>query len=79
MDCKHLLHDLNLYLDGELEAEFCHQLEAHLQGCERCRIVLDTTRQTIQLYRDQVPVELPKNVIDRLRAIIREQGNKNKA
>ncbi len=77
MDCKRILQELNLYIDGELEPEFCRQLETHLTGCERCRIVLDTTRRTIQLYRDQIPVELPRNVKDRLHAILRAHWNKS--
>jgi len=71
MDCKHILEELNLYIDGELEQELCRQLEAHLKGCDRCRIVLDTTQRTIQLYRDQTPMELPEGVRDRLQAVLR--------
>ena len=76
MDCKHILQELNLYIDRELEQEFCGQLEAHLKGCDRCRIVLDTTQRTIQLYRDQTPMELPEGVKDRLPAALRARWNK---
>ena len=76
MDCKHILQELNLYIDGELEQELCRRLEAHLKGCDRCRIVLDTTRRTIQFYRDQTPMELPEGITDRLHAVLRAHWNK---
>jgi anti-sigma factor RsiW len=66
MDCKRLLEDMNLYIDGELDPELCQQLEAHFKDCERCRIVLDTTRKTIDLYCGNEPVELPADVSSRL-------------
>lgn len=76
MDCKHILEELNLYIDGELEQELCRRLETHLKGCDRCRIVLDTTQRTIQLYRDQVPMELPEDIRDRLHTVLRARWNK---
>ena len=70
MDCKQMLQELNLYIDGELEKELCQKLEAHLKGCDRCRIVMDTTKRTIQLYRDQTPMELPDDVKQRLHSAL---------
>jgi anti-sigma factor RsiW len=52
--CEHLLEHLSSYLDGEASAAVCADLERHLAQCERCRIVVDTTRQTIHLY-EQIP------------------------
>jgi predicted anti-sigma-YlaC factor YlaD len=77
MDCKKLLHDLNLYLDGDLEEALSQQLESHLKGCDRCRIVLDTTRKTIEIYRDQTPMELPPEVRERLHALLRSRRKEN--
>lgn len=76
MDCRQMLQDLNLYIDGELEKELCQKLEAHLKGCARCRIVLDTTKRTIQLYRNQTPMELPDDVRQRLHAALQTRWGK---
>ena len=76
MDCKKILQELNLYIDGELEKELCQQLEAHLEDCNHCRIVLDTTKKTIEFYRNQTPLDLPKGVRDRLHASLRAQWKK---
>jgi predicted anti-sigma-YlaC factor YlaD len=76
MDCKKILQELNLYIDGELEKELCQQLETHLKDCNRCRIILDTTRKTIEFYRDQMPLDLPNEIRDRLHTSLRAQWKK---
>jgi RNA polymerase sigma-70 factor (ECF subfamily) len=66
-NCKALLGSLSEYIDGELPAELCREIEKHLEGCDNCRIVLNTTRRTIDLV--QIPAEsnpLPAEVRERL-------------
>ena len=76
MDCKKILQELNLYIDGELDPDLCRQLEAHLKDCDRCRIVLDTTKKTIEIYRDQTPMDLPVDVRNRLHASLKSRWRK---
>jgi predicted anti-sigma-YlaC factor YlaD len=66
--CQELLGQLNAYVDGELAAELCHDLELHLADCPDCRVVFDTMAKTITLYHmlDKTPVELPTDVEARL-------------
>jgi anti-sigma factor RsiW len=35
--CRELLGQLNDYVDGELAAELCHDLEQHMADCPDCR------------------------------------------
>lgn len=66
-NCEKLLGSLSEYIDGELSAELCQELEKHLAGCENCRVVLNTTMRTIDLVH--APVEkpdLPDDVRERL-------------
>ena len=66
-NCQALLGTLSEYIDGELPAELCKEIEKHLEGCDNCRVVLNTTRRTIDLV--QVPVAenpLPDEVRERL-------------
>jgi anti-sigma factor RsiW len=67
-NCKSLLGTLSDYVDGELEAELCREIEKHIAGCENCRIVVDTTRRTIDLFHASSQPEsgLPDEVRDRL-------------
>ena len=67
MNCEALLGSLSEYIDGELSLELCHEIEKHLAGCENCRVVLNTTRRTIDLVQspaESVPV--PDDVRERL-------------
>ena len=66
-NCESLLGSLSEYIDGELSPELCQEIEKHLAGCENCRVVLNTTRRTIDLV--QAPAEkagLPDDVRERL-------------
>ena len=65
--CKQLLGILSDYIDGELQAELCSIIEQHLLECDNCRIVVDTLRKTVELYRQTSgPAELPGSVRERL-------------
>ena len=68
--CGELLDQLSDYIDGELEASLCAELEADLAGCPDCRVMVDTVRKTITLYRAQAPAELPADVEDRLYRVL---------
>ncbi len=66
-NCDELLGSLSAYIDGELGPELCEELERHLAGCDNCRVVLNTTKRTIDLV--QTPHEkpdLPHDVRERL-------------
>ena len=66
-NCANLLGSLSEYIDGELSPELCQEIEKHLAGCENCRIVLNTTKRTIDLVH--APIEnpdLPDDVRERL-------------
>jgi anti-sigma factor RsiW len=69
--CHDLLAHLSDYIDGDLEAAICAQLEAHLAECPDCRVMVDTMRKTIILYRSATAGELPPDVHDRLYRVLR--------
>ncbi len=65
--CKQILGSISDYVDGELQAELCAVLEEHLEGCEDCRIVVNTLRKTLELYKKAAPqADLPGEVRERL-------------
>ncbi len=66
-NCQALLGSLSEYIDGELPANLCGEIEKHLAACENCRIVLNTTKRTIDLVQIPSPQEtVPPDVRDRL-------------
>jgi anti-sigma factor RsiW len=67
-NCKSLLGSLSDYVDGDLGAELCREIEKHIAECEDCRIVVDTTRKTVDLvHASNYPqIDLPDEVRYRL-------------
>jgi len=70
-DCQELLDQLSDYIDGELEASLCAEIEMHLSECSACRIMVDTMRKTIILYHEQTSEDLPLDVRERLYRVLK--------
>ncbi len=64
--CAQLQAQLPDYLDGEARAEVCRAIEAHLAECKDCRIVVDTLKKTVTLYRAAPRDAVPREVHARL-------------
>ena len=73
MKCDELLQQLNEYVDGNVDPGICAELEKHLAGCNPCQVVVDNIRQTITLYKDGKPYELPVTFRAKLHARLRER------
>jgi anti-sigma factor RsiW len=75
VDCQLVIRELCSYLDGELEPAALADLERHLSRCKDCRLVVDTTRKTIEIYCNAQPVALPGDVRARLHeALLKRLG-----
>lgn len=59
MKCEELLKYLSDYIDQDLEEELTIGAQEHLATCQNCRVVLDTTKQTIFLFRQQGKRAIP--------------------
>ncbi len=59
--CRQFVRELGDCLEGI-------QFDAHLQACPKCRLLLETTRRTVQLYRARGPCCIPPEVESRLMA-----------
>ena len=65
--CSQLLGNLSEYIDGDLQAELCAEIEAHLKDCDNCHVVIDTLRKTVELYEQTANQPgLPDDVRERL-------------
>jgi len=69
-NCRHLLGKLSDYLDGQASAEMCAEIERHLADCTDCRVVVDTLRKTVLLYRNLPQPDLPPQARERLYAAL---------
>ena len=75
MKCAELVAMLNDYVDGEIDPGLCEEFEQHLAGCQPCRLVVDTVRKTITLYKEGQPYELPAPFRQTLHAALRQKWN----
>jgi anti-sigma factor RsiW len=77
VNCKQVVLELTTYLDGSLDASVRIDLEQHLARCTDCRLVVDTTRKTIQIFCNSEPVPLPEDVRERLHSALLERFRRN--
>lgn len=66
MNCKTLVIELEHYLDEELDASIRASIEEHLMKCKKCRVIVNTTKKTIEIYCNAEPAPLPEATRTRL-------------
>jgi anti-sigma factor RsiW len=66
MTCTQFLQELNDYLDDELDGAMRSELERHLGKCPGCRVIWDTTRKTVQIFKGLEPYPIPPQLESRL-------------
>ena len=75
--CEKLLSSLGDYMDKELEASLCAEIEEHMRGCENCRLVVDNLKKTVQIFRSGQPVEMPQGFSERLHQALKDKWKDN--
>jgi Putative zinc-finger len=68
IECKHVWDQISGYLDGTLDAEMLATVQKHLEVCEICSAILDSTRNILILSADDRVYELPLGYSERLHA-----------
>jgi predicted anti-sigma-YlaC factor YlaD len=76
VNCKSIVKELSNYLEEGLEPSLKSSIEKHLENCEDCRIVVDTTKKTVQIFCNSEPAPLPDDTRQRLRdALFKNLGH----
>ena len=70
MNCTDFLKELTDYLDGAIDERTKAELDEHLAWCHDCFVVCNTTKKTIEIYRDSELYELPDDLRTRLHSAI---------
>jgi anti-sigma factor (TIGR02949 family) len=73
LTCKEFLQELNEYLDENIDAELRRKLEAHINNCPNCFVILDTTKRTVQVYKGMEAQVIPQEVHTRLMTAIEKR------
>lgn len=73
LDCKHVWDCISGYLDDMLPPAMRDLVQKHLDHCEICSAVLDSTRNILILTADDLIFELPVGFSERLHARLRQE------
>ena len=82
LKCKNVWEHISEYLDQQLTPEVRAEIEKHLENCEVCSAILDSTRNVLILTADNRTYELPvcysKRLHDRLEKAIHQKPDPGK-
>jgi anti-sigma factor RsiW len=68
LECKHVWNYISEFLDDSLPPETRELVQKHLETCEICSAILDSTRNILILTADDRVFELPAGYGERLHA-----------
>jgi len=77
IDCKHVWDQISAYIDGDLDPSLRAEIDKHLETCEICSAVLDSTRNVVVLMADDRVFELPAGFSQRLHQRLDEEITSN--
>ena len=70
IDCHHVWEHISAYIDNDVDPAVRADIDRHLETCEICSAVLDSTRNVVILMADDRVFDLPTGFSDRLHAHI---------
>ncbi len=65
--CGEHFEKISQYLDGELDADTCREIERHLAECGRCGNCLESLRRTVAWCKGLGKEKIPAGTAQRLR------------
>ena len=68
LECKNVWEHISEYLDQQLDPKLLMDIEKHLENCEICSAILDSTRNILVLTADNRTFEIPVGYSERLHA-----------
>jgi len=68
LECKQVWEHISEYLDRQLDPKLLMDIQKHLENCEVCSAILDSTRNILVLTADHRTYELPVGYSERLHA-----------
>ena len=66
IDCRHVWDHISAYIDGDVDAVLRAEIDRHLEHCEICSAVMDSTRNIVVLVADERVFEIPADYSKRL-------------
>lgn len=76
-NCLALFEKLSEYIDRELDAPTCKDIEAHIQDCKPCQVCMGTLKQTIELCKHLKHRSVPETFHRKLKDAISDLAEKH--
>lgn len=73
VDCKHVWEHISEFIDRSVDAQVRADIERHLEHCEICSAILDSTRNILILTANDRTFELPVGFSERLHERLKEE------
>jgi RNA polymerase sigma-70 factor (ECF subfamily) len=70
--CPDVLLLYSRYLEDEIDAHVCAEMERHLEACGRCRGACDSLKRTLALCRTTPSAQIPPSVQRSVRVAVRD-------
>ena len=78
MNCEQVWKEVSNYVEGDVAPAIRDRMDDHFHTCQRCRSVLNGTRNVIRLYSDERMIDVPsgfgRRLEKRLSQSVRAQG-----
>ena len=65
-----MFEKLSEYIDNELDAVTCGDIERHVEACVPCKICLETLKRTVKLCKKMDSIPVPDSVSVKLKELI---------
>lgn len=66
LNCRHVWMYISDYIDNSVDVDLRAQIERHLENCEICSAILDSTQNILYLTVDDQTFTLPVGFSERL-------------
>ena len=76
MNCREFLERLEDYIDPQTATELRAELDTHAFRCSHCQVTFNTTRKTVEIYRNNELYELPQNLREKIQEAVMKKCSK---
>jgi len=74
VNCERVWQEISNYLEGDIDENLRTAMDAHFARCNRCKSVLEGTRNVVQLYGDERMIDVPLGFSYRLQRRLEENA-----
>jgi anti-sigma factor RsiW len=79
LSCEEVRREISNYIDEDMSPRMRRLLEAHLDQCRKCAVLLDSTHNVLVLLADEKRFQLPAGFSLRLRQTLAKEFEKAKS